>query len=102
LKVTEASPAAVRREEIDSVVVWAEHINAASKALSPRVLGMVVEHLDADTLSNLAAIRRAREREGLPRLPAAAVEQLAVMLTDRRTPTIGWWRRRLARRGVVA
>jgi len=97
--VKEVSLAGVRRADVDSVVAWAEQIEVRPKPLSPVVLGIVVEHLDADTLSHLASLRRAQERKQHPRLPAAAVEELAETVTDGRIPTIGWWRRRMAQKG---
>ncbi len=98
--MTQASPSALRQAKVDSVVVWAERTNVGPKPLSPAVLGMVVEHLDADTLSHLAVLRRAQEREQHLRLSVAAVEELAAMVTDGCIPTIGWWRRHLRQRHV--
>lgn len=49
----------------------------------------------ADTLTHLAYLLRQREPDFRARrsLTSDALEELADMIADGRTPTLGWWRR---------
>lgn len=84
------TPAETRQAAIEGLVSWAERRTAP--VVSMTVLGMVLEHLDADTLAQLAAVRRSLDRALAPRLSEEAVEELARMAAEGLIPTIGWWR----------
>ena len=59
---------------------------------------MLYNMLDADTLAHLAHLKRQADPSLAARrkLSPEGVEELATMLGEGRTPTIGFWRRRAA------
>jgi hypothetical protein len=62
----------------------------------PSVVGYLAEHLTSEELAQLAGARRLAETQGLaPRLSRASVKELAGILADFETPTLGWWRHHL-------
>ena len=56
---------------------------------------LLAEQFSADTLRQLAGLMEAQTPGMLARrrLSGASLDELAVMLTSARRPTIGWWRR---------
>ena len=71
------------------------HHHTEPVRLSLSLRRLLAEQFGPDTLRHLACLM---ERERPPRvarrrLSEASVEELAEMIVEGRTPTIGWWRR---------
>jgi hypothetical protein len=63
--------------------------------LSLAVKRLLIDTFTADDLRQLAALKDAQSPGMVARrnLSDASIEELAEMLTNARTPTIGWWSR---------